>query len=153
MTFTLEVQQKTRGFLKTYLETLTLEQLNTIPKGYNNNILWNIGHIIVTEQLLVYKLSGLPMLVNEDLISKYMKGTKPEVDATQDDVNTLKDLLFTTIKRTSEDYSNGQFTSFQEYILSTTGNVLTKVEDAISFNLFHEGIHFGYIMAMTKLVK
>jgi hypothetical protein len=153
MTFTLEVQQKTRGFLKTYLETLTLEQLNTIPKGYNNNILWNIGHIIVTEQLLVYKLSGLPMLVNEDLIGKYMKGTKPEIDATQDDINILKDLLFTTIKRTSEDYSNGQFTSFQEYILSTTGNVLTKVENAISFNLFHEGIHFGYIMAMAKLVK
>ena len=153
MTFTLDVQQKTRGFLKNYLETLTLEELNTIPKAYNNNIIWNIGHIIVTEQLLVYKLSGLPMLVNEALISKYMKGTKPEINATQEDVNELKELLFSTIERTAKDYTNGKFTSFQEYVLSTTGNTLTKVEEAISFNLFHEGIHFGYIMALAKAVK
>lgn len=153
MTFTLDVQQKTRGFLNNYLEKLTLEQLNTIPEGYNNNILWNIGHIIVTEQLLVYKLSGLPMLVNDELISKYMKGTKPEANASQDDVNDLKKLLFSTINRTAKDYTDGKFTSFQEYTLSTTGNVLTKVEEAIQFNLFHEGIHFGYIMALAKAVK
>lgn len=153
MTFTLDVQQKTRGFLNNYLEKLTLEQLNTIPEGYNNNILWNIGHIIVTEQLLVYKLSGLPMLINDELISKYMKGTKPEANASQDDVNELKQLLFSTINRTAKDYTDGKFTSFQEYTLSTTGNVLTKVEEAIQFNLFHEGIHFGYIMALAKAVK
>jgi hypothetical protein len=153
MTFTLDVQQKTRGFLKNYLETLTLEELNTIPKGYNNNIIWNIGHIIVTEQLLVYKLSGLPMLVSEELISKYMKGTKPETNATQENVNEIKELLFSTIQRTETDYNNGKFTNFQEYVLSTTGNTLTKVEEAISFNLFHEGIHFGYIMALVKAVK
>lgn len=153
MTFTFEVQQKTRVFLKAYLEKLTLENLNNIPERYNNNIIWNIGHIIVTQQLLVYKLSGLPMLVNDDLVAKYMKGTKPDKNATQEDVEELKDLLFSTIKKTEEDYNNGRFTSFQNYVLSTTGNTLTKVEEAINFNLFHEGIHFGYIMAMVKTLK
>lgn len=153
MTFTFEVQQKTRGFLKTYLDTFSLENLNKIPQGYNNNILWNIGHIIVTEQLLVYKLSGLPMLVNDAQVAKYMKGTRPDTKATQKDVEELKGLLFSTIKKTEEDYTNGRFTSFQEYVLSTTGNTLTKVEEAINFNLFHEGIHLGYIMAMVKTLK
>ncbi|MGB0896693.1 MAG: DinB family protein [Flavobacteriaceae bacterium] len=153
MTFTLDVQQKTRGFLKSYLESLTLEDLNTIPKGFNNNIIWNIGHIIVTEQLLVYKLSGLPMLVSDELIGKYMKGTKPDGQATQEDVNELKDLLFSTIQRTKTDYNEGKFVNFQDYTLSTTGNTLTNVEEAINFNLFHEGIHFGYIMALVKVLK
>jgi hypothetical protein len=31
------------------------EQLNTIPEGYNNNLIWNIAHIIVVQQMLVYK--------------------------------------------------------------------------------------------------
>ena len=153
MTFTLDVQQKTRGFLNNYLEKLSLNDLNTIPKGYNNNIIWNIGHIIVTEQLLVYKLSGLPMLVNDELISKYMKGTKPEGNVTQEEVDDIKGLLFSTIQQTKTDYNSGKFTDFQEYVLSTTGNTLTKVEEAISFNLFHEGIHFGYIMALVKALK
>jgi hypothetical protein len=153
MQFTFEVQQKTRGFLKNYLETLSLKELNTTPTGYSNNIIWNIGHIIVTQQLLVYKLSGLPMLVNDLLISKYMKGTKPENDATQEDINELKKLLYSTIQQTEHDYKNGKFIDFKEYILSTTGNTLTKVEEAISFNLFHEGIHFGYIMALVKALK
>ncbi len=153
MTFTFDVQQKTRGFLNNYLEKLSLNDLNTIPKGYNNNIIWNIGHIIVTEQLLVYKLSGLPMLVNDELISKYMKGTKPEGNVTQEEVDDIKGLLFSTIQQTKTDYNNGKFTDFQEYVLSTTGNTLTKVEEAISFNLFHEGIHFGYIMALVKALK
>lgn len=153
MTFTFDVQHKTRGFLNKYLENLSLEQLNTIPNDYNNNVIWNIGHIIVTEQLLVYKLSGLPMLVSDCLINKYMKGTKPESNATQQDVDGLKELLFSTIQQTQEDYNNGKFTNYQEYTLSTTGNTLTNVEDAINFNLFHEGIHFGYIMALVKALK
>jgi hypothetical protein len=153
MTFTFDVQQKTRGFLNNYLENLSLNALNTIPKGYNNNIIWNIGHIIVTEQLLVYKLSGLPMQVSEELISKYMKGTKPEGNVTQEEVDDIKGLLFSTIQQTKTDYNSGKFTDFQEYVLSTTGNTLTKVEEAISFNLFHEGIHFGYIMALVKALK
>ena len=61
--------------------------------------------------------------------------------------------MLSTIQQTKTDYNNGKFTDFQEYVLSTTGNTLTKVEEAISFNLFHEGIHFGYIMALVKALK
>jgi hypothetical protein len=40
-----------------FLSGYNLDQLNTIPEGFNNNLIWNIGHIIVSQQLLVYKLS------------------------------------------------------------------------------------------------
>ena len=73
-----------------YLEKYTLEQLNTIPEGFSNTIFWNIAHIVVTQQLLVYKLSGLPMQVSDDLVEKYRKGTKPEQDATQEEVDLIK---------------------------------------------------------------
>ncbi len=39
------------------------EEVNTIPEGFSNSISWNLAHILVTQQLLHYKLSGLEMLL------------------------------------------------------------------------------------------
>jgi len=153
MDFTFDVFAKTRGFFKAYLEDLSLAELNAIPSGFNNNIIWNIGHSIVTEQILVYKLSGLKPNVSEVLVEKYKKGTKPNGKATQEDVNELKDLVFSTIEQTQHDFNTKVFKTFNEYTLSTTGNTLTNVNQAIQFALIHEGMHAGYILAMLRVLK
>lgn len=140
-----------RNMVSKILENHSLEQLNKIPEGFSNNLIWNIGHIIVTQQLLVYKLSGLPMMVPEQMVDKYKKGTKPEQDVTQSEVEEIRSLLFTTIEKTKEDYANGVFKNYQEYPTST-GFVLNNAEDAIAFNNFHEGLHIGIMMSLRKLV-
>jgi hypothetical protein len=60
-----------------YVDSLngySLEQLNKIPQeGYSNNLIWNIGHTVVVQQMLVYKLSGLPMMIHDEMVSKYKK--------------------------------------------------------------------------------
>lgn len=153
MHFTLEVLPNTRKFFNNYLEKLTLNDLNKIPKGFNNNIIWNIGHILVTQQLLAYKLSGLPMIVNDTLIAKYMKDTKPEGFIEQAEVDEIKVLLFSTIEKTKEDFNKNLFKDYKEYTVSTTGNTLKNIDDAFQFTLFHEGMHLGYIMALYRAVK
>jgi hypothetical protein len=150
MHFTLEVLTNTRKFFIKFLEKTTLEDLNTIPQGYNNNMIWNIGHILVTQQLLAYKLSGLPMMISETLISKYMKETKPNGFVSQNEVDEIKSLLLSTIEKTKEDFKNNLFTNFKEYTVSTTGNTLTNIDEAFQFILFHEGIHLGYVMALSR---
>lgn len=80
-----------------YLEGFTLEQLAVIPQGFRNNLLWNISHAIVTQQLYCYYNSGLPMYVPEDFIAAYRKGTVPDGHVpTQEEVDTLKSLLLST---------------------------------------------------------
>ncbi len=150
MDFRLSVFEKTRGFYKNFLDRLSLEDLNKIPDGFKNNIIWNIGHIVVTEQLLLYRLSGMPTLVSDEMIEKYKIGTKPEAFVTQEEVDEISELLFSTIKKTQEDYKNNKFENYKEYTVSTTGNTLKNIDDAISFALFHEGIHLGYILALKK---
>ena len=150
MDFSLSVFEKTRGFYKIYLDKLSLEDLNKIPEGFRNNIIWNIGHIVVTEQLLLYRLSGLPTMVSEEMIEKYKKDTKPVGFVTQDEVDEISELLFSTIKQTQEDYNNNKFVNYQEYTVSTTGSTLKNIDDAINFALFHEGMHLGYILALKK---
>tara|TARA_R110002012_G_scaffold157293_3_gene318456 strand:- start:207 stop:668 length:462 start_codon:yes stop_codon:yes gene_type:complete len=149
MNFTFDVTLKNRTIFKSFLENLDLEQLNKVPEGYNNNIFWNIAHTVVTQQLLVYKLSGIPMLLEEDFVNQYKKGTKTEKDATQAEVDFVKGLLFSTIEKTKEDYENRLFQTYHEYTVSTK-STLTTVEEAIAFNNFHEGIHLGYILAQKR---
>ncbi len=152
MNFSLSVLQNTRKALVRILENTSLEKLNKIPEGFNNNIIWNIGHIVVTKQILAYKLSGLPVNISNELIQKYVKGSKPIADVTQEEVNEINELLKTSINKTIEDYENGLFKDFNEYTVSTTGNTLTNIEESLEFILFHEGIHLGIVMAMLKIV-
>ncbi len=153
MHFTLEVLPNTRRFFKKYLENVSLEDLNKIPNGFNNNIIWNIGHIVVTQQLLAYKLSGLPMMITDELVGKYRKDSKPEGNVSQAEVDTLKVLLFSTIEKTREDFKKGIFKNYQEYTVSTTGNTLTNIDEAFQFIAFHEGMHLGYVMALIRAIK
>ena len=152
MLYDFDICQKNRQLLHNLMEKLSPEQLNKIPEGYNNNILWNIGHSIATQQLLVYGLSGEDIQVPKHIIDLYRKGTKPEKSATLKEIEEVKSLLFSTITQLEKDYNNGIFTSFKTYTLSTSGGTLHKVEDAIAFNNFHEGLHLGYAMALVKAI-
>lgn len=149
MDWTFDISLKNRAILKSFIESFSLEQLNKIPQGFNNNIIWNIAHTIVIQQMLVYRLSGLSTLISNEMIEMFKKGTKPERELTQNEVEEIKDLLFSTVEKTKEDYLNGVFKSYQSYTTSSNSN-LTNVEEALGFNNFHEGIHLGYILALRK---
>lgn len=148
----LQVTIASRELYQKIMDNCTLEQLNTIPKGFKNNIIWNIGHIIVTQQLLAYKLSGLAMMVTDEMIAKYQKGSAPQGNVSQEEVEAIKNLLFTTITKTQEDLDNGLFQNYMEYTVSTANFTLKNIEDAMQFNNFHEGIHIGVILQLRKFV-
>lgn len=151
MNQTFEITRTSRKILSQFLEKYTLEQLNKIPEGFSNNLIWNIAHIVVTQQILVYKLSGLPMNVSEEMVNAYKKGTKPEHIASQSEVDEIKILLLKTIDQTQKDLVNGVFKNFEEYPTST-GFVLKSTQDAMVFNNFHEGLHIGIMMSIKKFL-
>lgn len=151
MSSVFKVQKTIREILLKVLEGHSLEQLNKIPEGYKNNLIWNVAHCISSQQVLVYKLSGLPTLVSDDFIDRYKKGTKPEGDVSQAEADEIKALLFATFEQTEKDYTNNVFTNYTPYTTSM-GFDLTNVQDALDFVNYHEGIHTGIIMGIRKFV-
>lgn len=149
MDWAFEITLKNRKIMALFLKDFSLEQLNKIPNGFNNNIIWNIGHIVATQQQLVYGLSGLQMQITNEFLEKYRKGSKPTENVTQEEVDEIKSLLFSTIEKTQDDFKNGIFKDYKAYTTSTNSTI-SNVKDAIDFNNFHEGIHLGYILAMQK---
>jgi len=59
--------------------------------------------------MLVYKLSGLPMVISDEMVEKYKKGTKSEHYVSQNEINEIKSLLLETIYKTEEDFKNEIF--------------------------------------------
>ena len=128
-----------------------MEQLNTIPDGLRNNLIWNIAHIIVSQQRLAYLLSGNETLISEEFTNKYVNGTIPDGNATQEEVDKIKRLLFSTIDQTDLDYEKGKFDNYTE-TQTRTGFLLTNFEEAMLFNHYHEGVHLGFMMKIKRFI-
>lgn len=126
--------------------------LNHIPPGFNNNIIWNFGHIIATQQAICYRLSGLDMYVSSELIDSYKKGTKPDGTVSSAEIDKLKQLATFTIEKLQEDLDKHRFQHYQEYTTSF-GITLTHIEEGVRFDAMHESLHLGYAMALRKAVK
>lgn len=146
-----ETQRVTRANIITLAEAFSAEQLNHIPVGYSNNLAWNLGHVLVTQQLLVYRLSGLPGHLSDELIDRYRKDSKPEAPISEEEITTIKEQLLTLVDQTAIDWAEDKFGEYKEYPTSF-GVTLRSTADAMQFNNSHEALHLGYMMAMKKLV-
>ena len=152
MQYHFEILSKSRDLTLNLVKNLSITQLNKIPTGFKNNIAWNIAHLVVTQQLLCYKLSGVNCLVSEEMIKKYQKGAQPQGDITPAEFETIQQQFIALPKQLEDDYKNGVFDNYHEYHTSV-GIALKNVEDAIAFNNYHEGIHLGVILQLLKFVK
>lgn len=148
-----DILEKTRNITLKVINSLTIDQINKIPSGFNNNAAWNFAHLVVTQQLLCNRLSGLDCYVDEESINNYKKGTapNPDIKMTEKELQHYKELFLSNIDRLQQDYKAGKFNKFKTYKTSV-GIDLNCIEDVISFNNMHEGIHLGSILALRKCV-
>jgi hypothetical protein len=143
--------KNTRAFVLELVKDLTTEQLNKIPSGFNNNMIWNIAHLTAAQENLCYVRSGLTVTVTEEHFSPFLSGTKPENFIEQTEIDSIFDTLLNSMDRLTTDYLSGIFVKFDPWD-KRYGMKLNSIEDAINFIPFHEGMHIGYIMALKKLV-
>ncbi|MDQ8053792.1 MAG: DinB family protein [Pedobacter sp.] len=150
----LETIKASRKKLLSLVEDLTTAQLNYIPKGFNNNLVWQIGHLVVTEQILCYKLSGQKYIIEEELIDLYRNGSKPERPRSEAEIAQLKGYLLSTIDQLEIDLKNNHFTNFTPYTISTYANYeLKNINDVLTFMVSHDGLHYGCSLGLKRLVK
>ena len=129
--------KQSRTFILGQIKDLTVQQLNNIPAGFNNNIIWNIGHLIWAQQNDCYKRNGLQIVVDDKYFSPYQSGTKPGSFIDEKEIADMKRLLITTIDQLATAMESETFVT----------------NDAILLGLsFHDWLHAGYIMALKHVV-
>ena len=148
----IETIRNPRKLLIKVTEGLSIEQLNKVPPGFNNNIIWNMGHIITAQQGVCYRRCGLDLKIDEDFFQRYKPDTKPEGFIDSMGVEKIRTLLFTTLDELEADYSAGIFTNYPTFV-TRYGIEINSIDSAISFLPFHEGLHIGCMIALKKLVS
>ncbi len=140
-----------RNFVIKQLEGLDEKALLHIPKGFGNNILWNAGHILASQQVLHYGLGNQEINIPKKYMALYRKGSSPKDWSKTPDVEELKALLASTPQILEADYEKSIFSDFNSYTTSN-GISLNNIEESIVFNNFHEGLHLGVLSSIKKLL-
>src|SRR5690606_6028472 len=151
MNYHFQAHRQVRNNLLVILQETSVQDLTLIPDGFNNNIYWNIAHTVATQQLLCYYLSGNPFRIDKYWIENYKKGTLPNMDVQQSEVEDLAFLLTETSRIMMKDYDADSCSDYTPYT-TRFGLDLKNIQDAIIFNNMHESLHYGYIMAQKRAI-
>lgn len=147
----IEIIRKPREMVLNLVKDLTPQQLNHVPEGFNNNIIWNVAHMISGQQGIFYTRAGLPVFVADKYYTPYRPDTKPAAFVEAEDVATIKELFLSTIDQLETDVNNNLFVNYPTW-KTRYGVEIDSVETALAFLPFHEGLHAGYIMALKRVV-
>jgi len=145
------IRQTRKNFIQ-LIETSTIEEVNEVPVGFNNNIIWNFGHIISSQQILCYKLADVAPTIDAQYILDYQKGTKPEKFIEAEEINILKDLALSTIDQLAQDLNNNVFVNYNVRTTSY-GIELKSTIEAVHFFPVHDAYHYGYASSIKKALN
>lgn len=152
ISYAIELLRITRtNFLK-LIDNCTLEEINKIPEGFNNNLAWNLAHILSSQQALCYELSSLTPRVDKSLIDRFRPGTRPEEAMTGQELENLRQLMKHTIELLKEDYQSGMFVQYTPR-QTKYGALIEHIDQAIPYVALHEGLHFGYAKALLAIIR
>ncbi|HTG56911.1 MAG TPA: DinB family protein [Niabella sp.] len=147
------IEAARKGFTE-LIEGLTMEQLNKIPPGFNNNIAWNFGHISVSALALAFKASGVKPAIEIPYFKKYGKGTRPETNIDAEELQALKDYAVTAISMIKESLTSNEFSNatITPYTTATYGIPMTDIDEIIATIAMHDSLHYGIAQSLSRIV-
>jgi len=149
--FECAILRASRNRLLQLIETHDREILFKIPEGFNNNIIWQIGHCITSQQRHMYMRSGLPMYISKEFIESFKIGSSPRSWKINPDINEVKHLLIDTVNHLESDLKSGLFVNYEPFELPIGFQVKNYV-DALKAANYHEAEHSGVILTYLKLL-
>jgi len=149
--FECEILRASRTRLLQLMETVDYDVLFKIPENFNNNIIWQIGHCITSQQRHMYMRSGLPMYISQEFMETFKIGTSPRFWKIIPDVNEVKHLLLDTVNHLEKDLESRLFVNYEPVSLPIGFQMKNHLQALQAAN-FHEAEHSGIIFTYLKLL-
>lgn len=145
----------TRQNILELLKSVSALQALSIPKGFRNNLLWNAGHVVWAQQVLVYHLAGLPTQMPEGFDKQFGTGTVPEPGATGTfSLQEVTRLLEEGVEQTLLDIEEKKFKHYTPFSASYdhVEYHFTEWLQAFQYNNIHEARHYGVMVGLRQCV-
>ena len=137
-----------------YVSRIDGHRMEAVPTGLNNNIKWNLGHIYMSSEKIIFQLAGEQASIPEKFVSYFGMGTSPaswsdEPPTKEELIDLLEQQLIKVEKRMEPRIGE----SLQEVYRTSAGLRISSVAECISFCLYHEGMHFAAIKSIHQQVQ
>jgi len=145
-----ELLEQQRSTLLKKTKRLTTDQYNLVPPGFNNNIIWNMGHALIVSESLLYSKIPFETPIHEFDIEGFKKGTKPERAINDHGISLIRQSLSDTVPLFRKLLND---TAPARSYVSQSDPLHTLIsEKSLRFMLFHEDMHFAKIQQLLLYV-
>ncbi|MBS4174394.1 DinB family protein [Bacillus sp. FJAT-49736] len=137
-----------RSYVLDVVSTITREEAEIVPKGFNNNIRWNLGHMYLDQFDWIRAITKDNSNVPEHFRAWFGFGTSP-ADFTDETptLEELKGLLKEQPSRIREVYGDKLEVEF-----APTEMGMHTIEQVLIRTIFHEGMHLQAILDIKKCI-
>jgi hypothetical protein len=132
-----------------WIEAIDPTIVDVMPTNFINNIHWHVGHILLVQDRVTLRLMGRTIGFPEEYTAWFGPGTKPADWQTQP---PAVELLLQELRE--------QTARLQSIISGKLADKLAiqlfhfeTLEESLSYSLYHEGIHLGYMMGLRRAIE
>jgi hypothetical protein len=134
------------------MQTLA-DKADVIPPGWNNNLRWHAGHLVVTPRNLTHGIAGEPLGVPAEYRIWFGKGSSPR-EWGNAPIPSYAQLLDEMVSQAEAHFAvlakRDLTVPFANAYPTTPGIVLETPAQALVFSFMHDGIHLGMVLALAR---
>lgn len=139
-----------RGYTLSSLNKSIDTEWDTQPKGYNNTIRWNAGHVFVSMEYFVSSVIEDYEMVHPEWAPFFATGSSP---ASWEGDAPSKEEIMMALKEQSARIIKAVEGNLEKTIVNPikiADMTLENVETVVQFVIWHEGIHAGIISGLNR---
>ncbi len=126
-------------------------QSELVPAGFNNNILWNLGHVYLVQEKFAFGFIPEPMQMPDGFTEFFGRDTKPsEWKVQPPTLPELIKLLEDQTSRIKEKLDNRLDEVVSNPFAMPSGLTLKTIGEFLTFSMYHEGMHVQTIRMLKK---
>jgi len=143
-----------RGITERTMKKMPEEISDLMPKGFNNTIRWNFGHIAFIQEKLVFGLLGEEMNIPKDYEGFFGSGTKPvEWKEAPPSFTEIAEVLEKQ-KTRIQDFLQGRLLEKLPTPFTNRGGItFYTVGEVFLFSFYHEALHIETIKRLHHSIN
>lgn len=147
--------QASYNLLKKHIKDIDEEKATLQPAIANNNIKWQLGHLILLNDFLVFETINGQKVLEQSAAKYFLWGTSPiNFDGNEPSFDELKvllneqlDRIFNSLEKQLEKDRN------EPIVLKDVGIVMNNFNESIHFAIIHTNRHFGQIVLLKSMIS